>query len=63
MLNILCHKTLLPQSVYYVEGCTNKCQHGGFPIKPVGGTCKCKCPSGLKGDSCEEVDTSNGEIN
>lgn len=42
------------------EGCTNKCQHGGFPIKPVGGTCKCKCPSGLKGDSCEEVDTSNG---
>lgn len=42
------------------EGCTNKCQNGGFSIKPVGGVCQCKCPSGLKGDNCEEVDTSNG---
>lgn len=53
----------IKQNVFYVEGCTNKCKHGGFPIKPVGGNCKCKCPPGLKGDNCDEVDTSNGELN
>lgn len=45
-----------------LEGCTNRCQNGGFPIKPVGGNCQCHCPSGLKGDNCEDVDTSDGEV-
>nr|XP_022309346.1 uncharacterized protein LOC111115062 [Crassostrea virginica] len=46
------------------ESCTIQCQNGGFPIKPLSGICKCKCPSGLKGDYCEQVEKSAscGEI-
>ncbi|XP_061190296.1 blastula protease 10-like [Saccostrea echinata] len=39
--------------------CTNKCENGGVVMKGDG-TCGCKCPSGLKGADCSELDTSDG---
>ena len=44
--------------LFFSESCTIQCQNGGFPIKPLSGICKCKCPSGLKGDYCEQVEKS-----
>ncbi|XP_061190086.1 uncharacterized protein LOC133197926 [Saccostrea echinata] len=38
--------------------CTLFCQNHGFRIQPVDQrTCSCHCPSGLKGTTCEELDT------
>nr|XP_022306908.1 neurogenic locus notch homolog protein 1-like isoform X2 [Crassostrea virginica] len=38
--------------------CTLSCQNEGFRMQAVGQTtCKCHCPSGLKGATCEELDT------
>lgn len=45
-------------TTFFSESCTIQCQNGGFPIKPLSGSCKCKCPSGLKGDYCEQVEKS-----
>ena len=45
-------------TTFFSESCTIQCQNGGFPIKPLSGICKCKCPSGLKGDYCEQVEKS-----
>ncbi|XP_062596788.1 uncharacterized protein LOC134258275 isoform X1 [Saccostrea cucullata] len=46
------------------ESCTIKCHNGGFPIKPVGASCKCHCPSGLTGADCTGVENSHncGEV-
>nr|XP_022306904.1 fibropellin-1-like [Crassostrea virginica] len=38
--------------------CTLSCQNEGFRMQAVGQTtCKCQCPTGLKGATCEELDT------
>ncbi|XP_061190291.1 blastula protease 10-like [Saccostrea echinata] len=39
--------------------CTNKCENGGVVIKGDG-NCGCKCPPGLKGADCSELDTTDG---
>lgn len=39
--------------------CTNTCQNGGVVTKGSSG-CSCKCPSGLKGSDCSQLDTSDG---
>nr|XP_022309440.1 blastula protease 10-like [Crassostrea virginica] len=40
--------------------CTNKCQNGGIVIVDKDNKCGCKCPTGLKGDDCSQLDTSEG---
>uniref|UniRef100_K1QJ16 Zinc metalloproteinase nas-15 n=1 Tax=Magallana gigas TaxID=29159 RepID=K1QJ16_MAGGI len=38
--------------------CTVSCQNGGFRMQALDqSTCHCHCPSGLKGATCEELDT------
>ncbi|XP_065925089.1 neurogenic locus notch homolog protein 1 isoform X2 [Magallana gigas] len=38
--------------------CTVSCQNEGFRMQAVDKTtCECQCPSGLKGTTCEELDT------
>nr|XP_034320305.1 blastula protease 10 [Crassostrea gigas] len=38
--------------------CTVSCQNEGFRMQAVDqSTCECQCPSGLKGATCEELDT------
>uniref|UniRef100_K1QU98 Metalloendopeptidase n=1 Tax=Magallana gigas TaxID=29159 RepID=K1QU98_MAGGI len=38
--------------------CTISCQNEGFRMQAVDqSTCECQCPSGLKGATCEELDT------
>ncbi|XP_062601657.1 blastula protease 10-like, partial [Saccostrea cucullata] len=39
--------------------CFNQCENGGVLTKE-NGQCRCKCPSGLKGEDCSELDTSDG---
>ena len=43
----------------YKAMCCNKCENGGLTIVNVEGVCGCKCPSGLKGDDCSQLDTSH----
>lgn len=43
----------------YTADCTNTCKNGGVVTKGSSG-CSCKCPSGLKGSDCSELDTSDG---
>ncbi|XP_062603571.1 zinc metalloproteinase nas-25-like, partial [Saccostrea cucullata] len=38
--------------------CFNQCENGGVLTKE-NGQCRCKCPSGLKGEDCSELDTSD----
>nr|XP_034318632.1 neurogenic locus Notch protein isoform X7 [Crassostrea gigas] len=41
--------------------CTVSCQNGGFRMQALDqSTCHCHCPSGLKGATCEELDTDAG---
>lgn len=43
------------------ETCTVSCQNEGFRMQAVDQTtCHCHCPSGLKGPTCEELDTDEG---
>lgn len=45
--------------ILYPADCTNTCQNGGVVTKGSSG-CSCKCPSGLKGSDCSQLDTSDG---
>ena len=38
--------------------CFNKCENGGMTIVNEEDVCGCKCPTGLKGDDCSQLDTS-----
>lgn len=38
--------------------CFNKCENGGMAVVNEEDVCGCKCPTGLKGDDCSQLDTS-----
>nr|XP_022297760.1 blastula protease 10-like [Crassostrea virginica] len=38
--------------------CFNKCENGGRTIVNEEDVCGCKCPTGLKGDDCSQLDTN-----
>lgn len=51
-------------NLMFIASCTISCQNEGFRMQAVDqSTCECQCPSGLKGATCEELDTDAGQWN
>lgn len=42
------------------DGCSITCNNGGVVQKSGGSACSCECPTGLKGSTCSQLDTSAG---